>query len=141
MTSRITTLRFFTLGDEIMSTRWIVLLMAVMACSCTSLQIFPREAELVTGTENPVPVTIRLAWTAGSVGMGPIVEVDGIRIPESALAYTDSGATVVVPLRPGPHVVRARTAQLCAICLGRAGQFDLTHQFYVSTSATTVSLR
>ena len=68
----------------------------------------------------------------------PIVEVDGARVPASALTYTSSGVTATVPLRPGAHTVRVRTAQLCWICVGRVGEFDLTRRFFVTTSATTV---
>ena len=125
-----------------MSTRSMVaLVLAPLIWGCTSLEIFPREGELVSGTDNPVPVTIRAAWPNGGVGMGPIVEVDGVRVPASALTYTSSGVTATVPLRPGPHTLRVRTAQLCWICVGRVGEFDLTRSFFVTTSATTVSLR
>jgi hypothetical protein len=125
-----------------MSIRWMVpLVLATLAYGCTSLEIFPREGDLVTGTENPVPVTIRVAWPNGGVGMGPIVEVDGKAVAASALIYTSSGVSATVPLRPGPHTVRVRTAQLCWICVGRVGEFDLTRRFFVTTSAMTVSLR
>ena len=125
-----------------MSTRWMVpLVLATLTYGCTSLEIFPREGDLVSGTENPVPVTIRAAWPNGNVGMGPIVEVDGKVVPASALTYTTSGVTATVQLQPGPHTVRVRTAQLCWICVGRVGEFDLTRRFFVTTSATTVSLR
>ena len=125
-----------------MSTRWMVpLLLAALTCGCTSLEIFPREGDLISGTENPVPVTIRAVWPNGNVGMGPVVEVDGARVPASALTYTSTGVTATVPLRPGAHTVRVRTAQLCWICVGRVGEFDLTRRFFVTTSATTVSLR
>jgi hypothetical protein len=113
---------------------------AVLSCGCTSLVIIPRDGDIISATQDPVPVTIRLAWSDGSVGMGPIVEVDGTRIPESALTYTGSGATTTVRLQPGAHAVRVRTAQRCWICVGGVGEFDLTRRFYVTTSAT-VSLR
>jgi hypothetical protein len=126
---------------QAMRARWLFpLAVAVLSCGCTSLVIIPREGDIVSASQNPVPVTIRVAWPEGSVGMGPIVEVDGTRIPESALAYTASGATTTVPLPPGAHVVRVRTAQRCWICVGGIGEFDLTRRFYVTTSAT-VSLR
>jgi len=124
-----------------MRARWLFpLAVAVLSCGCTSLVIIPREGDIVSGSQNPVPVTIRLAWPDGGVGMGPIVEVDGMRIPESAVAYTGSGATTTVPLSPGAHAVRVRTAQRCWICVGGVGEFDLTRRFYVTASAT-VSLR
>jgi hypothetical protein len=124
-----------------MSIRWIFpVLMAALVCACTSLEIYPREGDLVSGTEAPVPVTIRLIWPSGGLGMGPIVEVDGMRIQRSALTFTSSGATTTVNLPPGPHWVRVRTAQLCWICVGGIGEFDYTRRFFVSTSAPAVSL-
>jgi hypothetical protein len=126
---------------QAMRARWFVpVVVAVLSCGCTSLVIIPRDGDVITGTANPVPVTIRLAWPEGGVGMGPIVEVDGTRIPESALTYTSKGVTATVPLQPGAHAVRVRTAQRCWICVGGVGEFDLTRRFYVTTSAT-VSLR
>ena len=58
-----------------MSIRWIfAVFMAALACGCTSLQIYPRDGDLISGTEAPVPVTIQLTWPSGGLGMGPIVE-------------------------------------------------------------------
>lgn len=74
------------------------------------------------------------------MGMGPIVEVDGTRLPRSALTLTSSGATATVNLPPGSHWVRVRTAQLCWICVGGIGEFDYTRRFFVATSAQPVSL-
>jgi hypothetical protein len=120
---------------------WFVpVVVAVLSCACTSLNITPRDGELISGATDPVPVTIRVTWPDGGVGMGPLVEVDGARIPEAALTYTSTGVTATVPLRPGAHAVRVRTAQRCWICVGGVGEFDLTRRFYVTT-ATTVSLR
>jgi hypothetical protein len=107
---------------------------------CTSLTITPRDGDLITGATDPVPVTIRVAWPDGGVGMGPVVEVDGMRIPDAAITYTSSGVTATVPLKPGAHAVRVRTAQRCWICVGNVGEFDLTRRFFVTTS-TTVSMR
>ena len=119
-----------------MSIRWIFpVLVAALACGCTSLEIYPREGDLINGTEARVPVTIQLTWPSGGLGMGPIVEVDGTRIPRSALTFTSSGATTTVDLPPGSHWVRVRTAQLCRICVGGIGEFDYTHRFFVRTSA------
>jgi hypothetical protein len=124
-----------------MSIRWIVaVLMAALACGCTSLQIYPREGDLISGTEAPVPVTIQLTWPSGGLGMGPIVEVDGARIPRSALTLTSSGATTTVNLAPGSHWVRVRTAQLCWVCVGGIGEFDYTRRFFVRTLAPAASL-
>jgi hypothetical protein len=124
-----------------MSIRWIFpVLMAALACGCTSLEIYPGDGDLVSGTEALVPVTIRLTWPSGGLGMGPVVEVDGTRIQRSALTLTSSGATATVDLPPGPHWVRVRTAQLCWICVGGIGEFDYTRRFFVRTSAPAVSL-
>jgi hypothetical protein len=124
-----------------MSIRWIFpVLVAALACGCTSLEIYPRDGDLINGTEARVPVTIQLTWPSGGLGMGPIVEVDGTRIPRSALTFTSSGATTTVDLPPGSHWVRVRTAQLCRICVGGIGEFDYTHRFFVRTSAAAVSL-
>ena len=124
-----------------MKAPWFVpVVAAVLSCACTSLNITPRDGDLISGNTDPVPVTIRVAWPDGGVGMGPLVEVDGARVPESALTYTSTGVTATVPLRPGAHAVRVRTAQRCWICVGGVGEFDLTRRFYVTTS-TTVSLR
>src|SRR5712671_2845542 len=101
-----------------MSIRWIFpVLMVALACGCTSLIVSPRDGELVSGTEALVPVTIQLSWPSGGLGMGPVVEVDGKRVPRSALAFTSSGVSTTVNLAPGSHWVRARTAQLCWICI------------------------
>jgi hypothetical protein len=124
-----------------MKARWLVpVVVAVLTCACAPLSIMPGEGDLISGTTDPVPVTIRVAWPDGAVGMGPLVEVDGVRIPEASLTYTSTGVTATVPLRPGAHALRVRTAQLCRICVGGAGEFDLTRRFYVTTS-TTVSMR
>jgi hypothetical protein len=124
-----------------MSIRWIFpVLMVALACGCTSLQISPRDGDLVSGTETPVPVTIQLTWPSGGLGMGPIVDVDGTRIPRSALTVTSSGATTTVKLAPGSHWVRVRTAQLCWICVGGIGEFDYTRTFFVVTLAPAASL-
>ena len=124
-----------------MKARWFVpVVVAVLSCACTPLNIMPRDGDLISGATDPVPVTIRVAWPDGAVGMGPLVEVDGIRIAEAALTYTSTGVTATVALRPGAHALRVRTAQLCWICMGGVGEFDLTRRFYVETS-TTVSLR
>jgi hypothetical protein len=121
--------------------RWIFpVFMAALACGCTSLVIEPRENALVSGADARVPVTIQLTWPSGGLGMGPIVEVDGTRLPRSALTFTSSGATATVNLPPGPHWVRVRTAQLCWICVGGIGEFDYTRRFFVTTSALPVSL-
>jgi hypothetical protein len=127
--------------EQDMSIRWIfAVLMVALACGCTSLQIYPRDGDLISGTEAPVPVTIQLSWPSGGLGMGPIVDVDGTRIPRSALTFTSSGATATVNLPPGSHWVRVRTAQLCRICVGGIGEFDYTNRFFVRTSAPAVSL-
>ncbi len=124
-----------------MSIRWIfAVVLTVLACGCTSLDISPRENELVSGTDAQIPVTIRLSWPSGGLGMGPVVELDGKRIPNSALMFTSSGATTVVALAPGSHRVRVRTAQLCWVCVGGIGEFDYTRRFFVATSAPVVSL-
>jgi hypothetical protein len=124
-----------------MSIRWIFpVLVAALACGCTSLEIYPRDGDVVSGTEALVPVTIRLVWPSGDLGMGPVVWVDETRIQRSALTFTSSGATAIVQLPPGSHSVRVRTAQLCWICVGRVGEFDYTRRFFVSTSASPVSL-
>lgn len=114
--------------------------LAALAWGCTSLDISPRENELINGSDVRVPVTIRLSWPSGGLGMGPVVELDGKRIPNSALAFTSSGATATVELAPGTHRVRVRTAQLCWVCVGGIGEFDYTRQFFVATSAPAVSL-
>ena len=124
-----------------MSMRWIFpVLVAALACGCTSLEIYPREGDLINGTEARVPVTIQLTWPSGGLGMGPIVEVDGTRVPRSALTFTSSGATTTVDLPPGSHWVRVRTAQLCRICVGGIGEFDYTSRFFVRISAPAVSV-
>jgi hypothetical protein len=124
-----------------MSIRWILpLLVAAFTCGCTSLEIYPREGDLVGGAEALVPVTVRLTWPSGGLGMGPIVDVDGTRIPRSALTFTSSGATATVNLPPGSHWVRVRSAQLCWICVGGVGEFDYTRRFFVRTSALPISL-
>jgi hypothetical protein len=124
-----------------MSIRWIFpVLVAALACGCTSLEIYPRDGDVVSGTETLVPVTIRLVWPSGDLGMGPAVWVDETRIQRAALTFTSSGATAIVQLPPGSHSVRVRTAQLCWICVGRVGEFDYTRRFFVSTSASPVSL-
>jgi hypothetical protein len=109
-------------------------------CGCTSLVIEPRDNALVSGADARVPVTIQLSWPSGGLGMGPIVEVDGQRLPRSALTFTSSGATATVNLPPGSHSVRVRTAQLCWICVGGIGEFDYTRRFFVTTSAPSASL-
>jgi len=127
--------------EQDMSIRWIfAVLMAALACGCTSLQIFPRDGDLISGIDASIPVTIQLTWPSGGLGMGPIVEVDGMRIPRSALTLTSSGATATVNLAPGSHWVRVRTAQLCWICVGGIGEFDYTQRFFVRISAPAVSL-
>ena len=127
--------------EQDMSIRWIfAVLMAALACGCTSLQIFPRDGDLISGIDASIPVTIQLTWPSGGLGMGPIVEVDGMRIPRSALTLTSSGATTTVNLAPGSHWVRVRTAQLCRICVGGIGEFDYTSRFFVRISAPAVSL-
>ncbi len=124
-----------------MKARWFVpVVVAALSCACTSLNIMPGDGDLISGATDPVPVTIRVAWPDGAVGMGPLVEVDGVRIPEASLTYTSTGVTATVALRPGAHALRVRTAQLCRICVGGVAEFDLTRRFYVETS-TTVSLR
>jgi hypothetical protein len=124
-----------------MSIRWIFpVLMVALACGCTSLIVSPRDGELVSGTEALVPVTIQLNWPSGGLGMGPLVEVDGKRVPRSALAFTSSGVSTTVNLAPGTHWVRARTAQLCWVCIGGIGEFDYTRRFFVTTSSPVVSL-
>src|SRR6202158_3671823 len=136
-----TAANLYSLREQDMSIRWIfAVLMAALACGCTSLQIYPRDGDLISGTEAPVPVTIQLTWPSGGLGMGPFVDVDGARIPRSALTLTSSGATTTVNLSPGSHWVRVRTAQLCWICVGGIGEFDYTRRFFVTTSALPVSL-
>ncbi|MDQ6916691.1 MAG: hypothetical protein M3023_02615 [Pseudomonadota bacterium] len=124
-----------------MPIRWIfALVLTALVCGCTSLDISPRENDLISGTDALIPVTIRLSWPSGGLGMGPVVELDGKRIPNSALTFTSSGATTVVALAPGSHRVRVRTAQLCRVCVGGIGEFDYTRRFFVLTSAPVVSL-
>jgi hypothetical protein len=124
-----------------MLVRWIFpVLMAALACACTSLQISPRDGDIVGGSQARVPVTIQLTWPSGGLGMGPLVWVDDARIQRSALTFTSSGASTTVDLAPGSHSVRVRTAQLCWICVGGVGEFDYTRRFFVSTSAPVVSL-
>jgi len=124
-----------------MSIRWIFpVLVAALACGCTSLVISPRDGDVISGTEALVPVTIQLTWPSGDLGMGPVVWVDGTRIQRSALTFTSSGASAVIQLPPGSHSVRVRTAQLCWICVGRVGEFDYTRRFFVSSSASPISL-
>ena len=115
-------------------------LVAMLACGCTSLVISPRDGDVVTGTDALVPVTIQLTWPSGGLGMGPIVEVDGKRLPGSAFTFTSSGATATVILAPGSHWVRARTAQLCWVCVGGIGEFDYTRRFFVRSTTVPVSL-
>ena len=124
-----------------MSIRWIFpLLAAALACGCTSLDITPKDGDVVSGTEALVPVTIQLGWPSGGLGMGPVVWMDGTRIQRSAFTFTSSGATATVGLLPGSHSVRVRTAQLCWVCVGGVGEFDYTRRFFVRTSAAAVSL-
>jgi hypothetical protein len=124
-----------------MSIRWIFpVLVAAVTCGCTSLVIYPRDGNLISGTEALVPVPIQLNWPSGGLGMGPIIEVDGKRVPRSALTFTSAGVTATVFLAPGSHWVRARTAQLCWICVGNIGEFDYTSRFFVVSSAAPVSL-
>jgi len=113
---------------------------ALLACGCTSLEISPKDGQLVTGTGVLVPVTIQLAWPSGGLGMGPVVWVDGTRIQTSAFTFTSSGATAIVELPPGSHSLRVRTAQLCSICVGGVGEFDSTRRFYVDSTGQAVSL-
>jgi hypothetical protein len=118
----------------------LVVLAALLACGCTSLEISPKDGQLVTGTGARIPVTIQLAWPSGSLGMGPVVWVDGMRIQASAFTFTSAGATAIVDLPPGSHSLRVRTAQLCSICVGGVGEFDSTRRFYVDNTAQAVSL-
>ena len=67
--------------------------------------------------------------------MGPLVEVDGVPVPTTMLAFTHTGATTLVYLRPGFHTIHAWSAQLCAICAGGVGQFDATRTFLVAQGA------
>jgi len=102
-----------------MSIRWIFpVLLAALACGCTSLQISPRDGDVVSGSEERVPVTIQLGWPSGGLGMGPLVWVDGVSVQRSAFTFTSSGASATLDLPPGSHTVRVRTAQLCWICVG-----------------------
>lgn len=124
-----------------MSIRWIFpVLLAALACGCTSLQISPRDGDVVSGSEERVPVTIQLGWPSGGLGMGPLVWVDGVSVQRSAFTFTSSGASATLDLPPGSHTVRVRTAQLCWICVGGIGEFDYTRRFFVRTSAPSVSL-
>ena len=124
-----------------MSVRWIFAILAVaFVCGCTSLQISPRDGDLVSGTGPTVPVTITLGWPSGGLGMGPVVWVDGKRIQSAAFTFTSSGATAIVALPPGSHSVRVRTAQLCWVCVGGVGEFDYTRRFYVESTTQAVSL-
>jgi hypothetical protein len=124
-----------------MSIRWIfAVLWAALACGCTSLEISPRDGDLVSGTGAKVPVTIKLAWPSGGLGMGPVVWLDGARMQTSAFTFTSSGATAIVELPPGSHSVRVRTAQLCWVCVGGVGEFDYTRRFYVESTTQPVSL-
>ena len=119
----------------------LVVLVDVMACGCTSLQITPRDGQLVTGTGARVPVTIQLAWPSGGLGMGPVVWLDGTKIQPSAFTFTSSGVTAIVELPPGSHSVRVRTAQLCWVCVGGVGEFDYTRTFYVdNTQAVSLNV-
>jgi hypothetical protein len=110
------------------------------AVGCTSLNLYPRDGEVVTGTQDAVPVTVRLEWPNDGRGMGPVVDVDGQYIAPPQLAYSRAGATTTVYLRPGFHTVRARSAQFCAICVGGIGQFDISRTFLVAQPAPAVSL-
>lgn len=124
-----------------MSIRWIFpVLLTALACGCTSLQISPRDGDVVSGSEERVPVTIQLGWPSGGLGMGPLVWVDGVSVQRSAFTFTSSGASATLDLPPGSHTVRVRTAQLCWICVGGIGEFDYTRRFFVRTSAPSVSL-
>ena len=124
-----------------MSIRFIFpVLLAALASACTSLQISPRDGDVVSGSEARVPVTIQLGWPSGGLGMGPVVWVDGTKVDRSAFAFTSSGASATIDLAPGSHTVRVRTAQLCWICVGGIGEFDYTRRFLVRSSAVAVSL-
>ncbi len=114
--------------------------LTALACGCTSLEISPREGDLISGSDARVPVTIQLTWPSGGLGMGPVVYLDGRRIPNTALTFTSRGASAIVDLEPGAHSVRVRTAQLCWICVGNMGEFDYTRRFFVTTTAAAVSL-
>ena len=69
-----------------------VVLLAALACGCTSLDFIPREGGLVSGPGPLVPVTIQLAWPSGGLGMGPDVWVDGTRLRPSDLTLTSSAS-------------------------------------------------
>jgi hypothetical protein len=118
----------------------LVVLAAAAVCGCTSLEITPRDGQLVSGVGPRVPVTIQLAWPTGTLGMGPVVWLDGAKMDTSAFTFTSSGASATVALPAGSHSVRVRTAQLCRVCVGGVGEFDYTRTFYVETTSPPVSL-
>jgi hypothetical protein len=72
--------------------------------------------------------------------MGPVIEVDGVSLPSSQLAYSRTGVTATIYLRPGVHTVSAYTAQLCWICVGNIGQFNVTRTFLVTSTSPVVGL-
>jgi len=118
---------------------WLVAI-AIATSGCTSLNIYPRDGDVISDARNPVPVTVRLDWPSDGRGMGPVVDVDGVNVPATQFAYSKTGATTTVYLRPGVHTVRAYSAQLCWICVGNIGQFNLTRTFLVTSTSPTMGL-
>ena len=115
------------------ASRWMTLAALTAATSgCTYMSISPRDGEIVTGPQDPVPVTVRLEWPSNARGMGPFVEIDGVPVATAKLDYTSTGARTIVYLRPGLHTVRARSAQLCAICVGGVGLLEGGRTFLVA---------
>jgi hypothetical protein len=110
------------------------LFVAALMCGCTSLDITPKDGQLVSGPGPRVPVTIQLAWPSGGLGMGPVVWLDGTKMDASAFTITSSGATAIVALPQGSHSVRVRTSQLCGVCVGGVAEFDYTRTFYVEST-------
>src|SRR4051794_18641187 len=90
---------------------------------CTSLTIYPRDGDVISGSQTPVPVIVRAEWPSDGRAMVPAIDVDGLNVPDSQLTYSRTGVTATVYLRPGVHTMRAYTAQACWICVGNIGQF------------------
>jgi len=114
--------------------------LAIATGGCTSLAVFPRDGDVISGSQSPVPVTVRLEWPSDARAMMPAIDIDGEYVPDSQLTYSRTGVTATVYLRPGVHTLQAYAVQACWICVGNIGQFNVTRTFLVTTNAPTVGI-